>query len=351
MTILVTGGAGYIGSHAVLRLLRDGRRVVVVDNLVRGRPQAIKALQTVAQGRLSFVQGDVGDRDLMARVIIDSGVDTVIHFAALAYVGESVDDPVRYYRANAVAGVSLLEAFDAAAKAGRPVTRMVFSSTCATYGEPPPEMIPIPEACPQSPINPYGRSKLHVEHMLTDYAEACRRRGQDFSHAALRYFNVAGADRSGLIGEDHDPETHLIPIVLQAALGLRPHVTIFGTDYPTPDGTCIRDYVHVEDLVDAHVAVLGALRPGDRRVYNLGIGRGLSVREIIQSARRVTGREIRVVEGPRRAGDPPALFADPSRIRADLGWRASITDVDQIVSTAWAWFKAHPRGYADIYPS
>ena len=337
---MVTGGAGYIGSHAVQRLLRDGHTVVAVDNLVRGHAEAIEALRPGSGGRLHFTKVDVAERGEIENLIRRHSVDTVLHFAALAYVGESVEQPLRYYRANTAAAVSLLEACDSCG-----VERLVFSSTCASYGEPPEGMIPIPETCPQNPINPYGRSKLQVEQMLFDYAEACRRAGRPFGFAALRYFNVAGSDRGGLIGEHHEPETHLIPVILQAILGVRDSVTIFGTDYPTPDGTCIRDYVHVEDLIDAHVCVMGALRAGDRRTYNLGIGRGYSVREIIDAARRVTGRELVVKEGPRRAGDPPRLFADPAKIGRELGWAARITNLEEIIASAWRWFERHPRGY------
>ncbi len=347
---LVTGGAGYIGSHCVQRLLRDGRRVVALDNLFRGHAEAIDALQTVADGRLTFVRGDVGDRELAARIIREHGVDTVLHFAALAYVGESVTQPLRYYRANAAATLGLLEAVQATWEGGGSgpsggVRRMVFSSTCASYGEPPREMVPIPETCPQKPVNPYGASKLHCERMIGDFADQARREGRDFAWAALRYFNVAGSDKSGLIGEHHEPETHLIPVCLQAVLGQREALTVHGTDYPTPDGTCIRDYVHVEDLVDAHVTVLAALKAGEHRVYNLGIGKGYSVREIIESVRRVTGVKFKVVDGPRRAGDPPELYADPRKIANELNWKASYTKLDDIVATAWSWFRAHPKGY------
>lgn len=343
MAIMVSGGAGYIGSHAVQRLLRDGHDVIAVDNLKRGHAEPMALLSECgdSKGNLTFVQTDVADRPLIERLLREHEVDTIMHFAALAYVGESVTDPLAYYRANTASALGLIEA---AHEAG--VNKFVFSSTCATYGEP--EVVPIAETTPQSPINPYGWSKLHVEHMLRDYASACRTSGNDFGFAALRYFNVAGSDRTGLIGEDHDPETHLIPVVLDAARGKRESVTIFGTDYDTPDGTCIRDYIHVEDLVDAHIAVMRAIQPNDQRFYNLGIGRGYSVREIIDAVVRVTGVDVKVVEGARRAGDPPQLFADPSRIANEIGWKASITDLDEIVASAWRWFQSHPNGYASL---
>src|SRR5436190_13327970 len=280
MNVLVTGAAGYIGSHAVQRLLRDGHSVVGVDNLFRGHAEAMELLKKDAGGRLHFVKADIGDRAAMEGLLRERWVETVMHFAALAYVGESVEQPLRYYRNNAAGALALIEACTAAG-----VNRFVFSSTCATYGEPAKEFVPIPETCPQSPINPYGRSKLHVEHMLFDYAASGGGTGlrpvnaARFAFAALRYFNVAGSDRTGLIGEHHEPETHLIPVILQAALGQREGLTIFGTDYPTPDGTCIRDYIHVEDLIDAHLRVMSELLPGDARSYNLGIGKGYSVRE------------------------------------------------------------------------
>lgn len=341
MSILVTGGAGYIGSHAAQRLLRDGRAVVVLDNLSRGHTAAVDRLRGLKGGTFAFVRGDIGERALVEGVLREHRVTEVLHFAALTYVGESMERPLAYHRNNAASALSLIEACDAAG-----VERFVFSSTAATYGEPSERFIPIGEDCPQSPINPYGRSKLHVEDILRDWAESRRRAGRPVAFAALRYFNVAGCDRSGVLGEDHDPETHLIPVVLHAILGRRDGVTVFGTDYPTPDGTCIRDYIHIEDLIDAHARVLGALKPGDARAYNLGIGRGYSVREVIDAVRRVTGRDFVVRQGPRRAGDPPRLFADPSRIRAELGWAASITSLDEIIATAWEWFRRHPRGYA-----
>ncbi|MBT8485615.1 MAG: UDP-glucose 4-epimerase GalE [Phycisphaerales bacterium] len=340
MNVLVTGGAGYIGSHAALRLREDGHAVTVVDDLSRGNAGAIAALERIeAAEPFHFVRADLGDRDRMTAVLRERGVEVVMHFGAWTYVGESVEQPLRYFRNNTASALALIEAMDAAG-----VGRLIFSSTCATYGEPPPEEIPIAETCRQTPINPYGRSKLFVEGMLRDYAQA---KGRDFAFAALRYFNVAGSDRHGRIGEDHDPETHLIPICLQAALGQRPDVTIFGTDYPTPDGTCVRDYVHVEDLVDAHVAVMEALRGGETRVYNVGIGRGYSVREVIDACHAVTGVPFRVRTGARRPGDPPTLYADPARIRDELRWQASYDDLAAIVETAWRWMKTHPAGYAD----
>lgn len=358
MAIMVTGSAGYIGSHCVQRLLRDGHRVVALDNLFRGHAEAIDLLRGVSTkngGSLEFVKGDIADRELVKSLILKHKVETVIHFAALAYVGESVTQPLNYYRNNTGGSVAMLEAIDAAGREGQEVTRLVFSSTCATYGEPPADQIPIRETCPQSPINPYGWSKLFFEHVLKDYAEARRRDGggRPFAYAALRYFNVAGCDRSGLLGEHHEPETHLIPVALQAVMGTRPGgapLTVFGTDYPkplSPDGTCVRDYVHVEDLVDAHVCAMNALKPGegDERFYNLGTGQGLSVRQIIDSVKRVTGKDVPVVDGPRRAGDPPTLFADPGKIERELGWRAGIREVDEIVGSAWKWFRDHPKGY------
>lgn len=355
MTIMVTGGAGYIGSHGVQRLLRDGHRVVAVDNLFRGHRAAIDRLRaTDARDRLTFVPADVGDSALTAKLIVDHKVEAVMHFAALAYVGESVDHPLMYYRNNAGGTLGLLEGIDRALELGQAVERMVFSSTCASYGEPTPDLIPIPETCPQRPINAYGWSKLHCERELMDYATAATRRGRKFSFAALRYFNVAGSDRTGLIGEDHTPETHIIPVCIQTIMGSRAHfgmpanqkgLTIFGTDYPTPDGTCVRDYVHVEDLIDAHVSVLAALRPGEQRAYNLGIGRGYSVRQIIDSVKRVTGKALDAAEGPRRAGDPAELFAKPDKIRSEIGWTAKVTDLDEIVRSAWNWYQANPRGY------
>jgi len=329
MNVVVAGGAGYIGSHAVKQLLDAGHWVVVVDNLFRGHTRAVDA-------RAAFERVDLQETVTLAALLAEHDIDCVMHFAALAYVGESVGDPLAYYHNNTAGTVSLLRAMDTTG-----VRRMVFSSTCATYGEP--ETTPIVETLPQSPINPYGRSKLYVEAVLRDYAAA----NPEFAFAALRYFNVAGAAADGSLGEDHDPETHLIPVVLQAALGKRESITVFGTDYPTPDGTCVRDYIHVEDLCAAHIMAMEALKPGDARFYNLGIGRGYSVREVIDACRRVTGRDIPVEYGERRPGDPAVLYADASKIREELGWTSQYTELDDIVQTTWNWFRNHPEGYQD----
>ncbi len=326
-TILVTGGAGYIGSHAVLALTEAGHRVVVVDNLVYGHRAAVPDAAT-------FVEGDIGDRGLVARVFAEHPVDVVMHFSAYAYVGESVTDPAKYYGNNVAATLSLLDSMIAAN-----VKRFVFSSTCATFGVP--ARIPIPEDIPQNPINPYGTTKLMVERILKDYDAA-----YGLKSVVFRYFNAAGCDPEGRIGEDHDPETHLIPLVLRAALGQRDSISVFGTDYDTPDGTCIRDYIHVCDLADAHILGMEHLLKGNGSGdFNLGNGRGTSVREIIDAARAVTGREIRVVEGPRRAGDPPMLVGSSEKARQTLGWNPKYADIETIVRHAWTWQSANPKGY------
>ena len=328
MNVMVVGAAGYIGSHAVKQLTEAGHGVVAVDNLFRGHREAVVA-------EVPFHQVDLADTSRLDELLRDNGIDCVMHFAALAYVGESVTEPLTYYRNNTAGTISLLEAMELAG-----VKRMVFSSTCATYGEP--ARVPIVETMPQEPINPYGWSKLCVERVLKDCAAADRQ----FAFVALRYFNVAGTAADGSLGEDHDPETHLIPVILQTALGRREKMTVFGTDYPTPDGTCIRDYVHVEDLCAAHIVAMNALEPGDARFYNLGIGKGYSVREVLEAAGRVTGKEIPVEYGDRRPGDPPVLFANADKIRQELGWAARYTEIDEIVATAWNWFEKHPDGYA-----
>ncbi len=329
MNVLVTGGAGYIGSHAVRRLLAGGHTVAVLDSLHRGHRAAVP-------DGVPLVEADLRQTDVVEKALNENKVDCVMHFAALAYVGESVGDPLTYYDNNTAGTVSLLRAMDRAK-----VRRLVFSSTCATYGEP--ASMPIVETMPQSPINPYGWSKLFVERVLIDYAAA----NKDFAFAALRYFNVAGSASDGSIGEDHEPETHIIPVLLNVALGKVEKVTIFGDDYDTPDGTCIRDYIHVEDLADAHAVVMEALKDGEQRFYNLGIGQGRSVKELIDAAREVTGCKIPADLGPRRAGDPPMLYANADKINNELGWSASITDIKQTIETAWRWFEANPDGYGD----
>lgn len=326
MNVMVVGGAGYIGSHAVRLLMDAGHAVCVYDNLSLGHREA------VPPGLL--VEGELSDREKVVSTLRREHIDAVMHFAAFALVNESVNDPGLYYRNNVVATLELLDAMREA-----DVNKIVFSSTTATYGAP--EVIPIPETTPQRPINPYGFTKLVIEQALADYAEA-----YGFSYAALRYFNAAGARHDGSIGEDHDPETHLIPIVLQVALGQRDRITIFGDDYDTPDGTCIRDYIHIDDLGDAHLRALERLEPGKGLCVNLGTGQGTSVREIVDACREVTGHPIPEVIGQRRAGDPPKLIADATLARERLGWTPNYTDVRSIVETAWRWHQSHPQGYA-----
>jgi UDP-glucose 4-epimerase len=327
MRILVTGGAGYVGSHAVRALLRQGHEVWVYDNLSRGHRRA------VPEERLIF--GDIADTRHLAAVLRDRQIEAVMHFAAYALVGESVADPALYYVNNLASGISLLEAMRQS-----DVRKIVFSSTTATYGIP--ETIPIPEQTPQRPINPYGFTKYCFERMLDDYARA-----YGWAAAALRYFNAAGAASDGSLGEDHDPETHLIPLALQVALGRREELVIFGDDYPTQDGTCVRDYVHVEDLADAHLAALERLKPGQVWKLNLGIGVGYSVHQVLEACRRVTGHPIPTRIGPRRPGDPPILVADARLAREVLGWTPRYQKIDDIVATAWAFHRRFPRGYED----
>ncbi len=325
MNVLVTGGAGYVGSHAARLLASAGHEIWVYDNLVFGHRAA------VAPGRL--IEGDRLDRAQVEAVLHAQRIDAVMHFAAFAYVGESVTDPAKYYHNNVVGTLSLLEAMRAVG-----VARIVFSSTCATYGEP--EQVPIRESQPQRPINPYGFTKLVIEHALADYAHA-----YGWGYAALRYFNASGASADGDLGEDHDPETHLIPLVLQVALGQREHITVFGDKHPTPDGTCIRDYIHVDDLATAHQAALERLERGIELKLNLGTGRGTSVSEVVEACRQVTGRPIPARMAGPRAGDPPALVADASQARRELGWEPSYTQITPIIETAWRWHRAHPHGY------
>lgn len=328
MRVFVTGGAGYVGSHCVKDLCEHGHDVVVYDDLSRGHRGAVHS-------KARLITGNLGDAATLESALSSQTFDAVMHFAAFALVGESVDQPLMYYRNNTVNTLTLLELM---ARTG--IRRLVFSSTCASYGTP--RQVPIPENTEQSPINPYGRSKLAVEWMLEDSAAAW-----GLGSCALRYFNACGAAEDGTIGEDHRPETHLIPIVLQAALGQRPHVSVFGTDYPTADGTCIRDYIHVEDLAEAHRLAIETIRPGEATAHNVGTGQGHSVREIIEAARRVTGQTIRVKEAPRRPGDPPSLIADATQIQTRLGWRARWTNIEKVIASAWKWHQSHPAGFDD----
>ena len=337
---LVTGAAGYIGSHTVRELLaRGATRVVAVDSLVRGHRGAIAALERVADGRLRFVHLDLRERAPLAALLAEERPDAVLHFAAFTLVGESVAHPAMYWSCGVGGTSSLLEAMRAA---GTP--RLVFSSTAATYGAP--ERMPISESTPQVPVNPYGASKLACEHIIRGEVDAARAEGRAFGATMLRYFNVAGCASDGLLGEDHSPETHLVPSALQAALGQRPALQLFGTDYPTPVGTCIRDYVHVEDLATAHVDALHALRPHACEAYNVGIGHGFSVREVLAECERVVGRPIPVQVAARRPGDPPVLLSDPARIMQELGWAPRHRTLAPMAESAWRWMQANPGGYA-----
>jgi UDP-glucose 4-epimerase len=327
MRILVTGGAGYIGSHAVRLFLERGHDVTVYDSLVFGHRAAVPAERLIV--------ADLADAHRLDQAFVEKRFDGVVHFAAFAYVGESVTHPAKYYQNNVVNTLGLLECVRR-----HQVPRFVFSSTCATYGMP--EKMPITEETPQRPINPYGQGKLIVEMALADYARAYQ-----LGFAALRYFNAAGASADGALGEDHDPETHLIPLAIDAALGHIPKLSIFGTDYPTPDGTCIRDYIHVSDLAEAHLLALEKLTPGQALHYNLGTGVGNSIREVLNAVKQVGGKAVPVALGPRRAGDPPVLVASSAKILKELGWSPKYRDLAAIVETAWKWRVAHPRGYGD----
>jgi UDP-glucose 4-epimerase len=328
MSVLVTGGAGYIGSHMVVELLEQNEDVVVADNLSKGHRTAVLG------GR--FYEGDLRDDSFLDKVFMENDIESVIHFAADSLVGESVSNPLKYYNNNVASTLRLITKMKECG-----VKRIIFSSTAAVYGEP--ENIPILETDRTMPKNPYGETKLTVENALKWADNA-----YGIKYVSLRYFNAAGAHKSGKIGEDHDPETHLVPIVLQAALGKREEVVIFGTDYDTRDGTCIRDYIHVTDLARAHILALKRLRSGgDSAVYNLGNGKGFSVKEVIESAERVIGRRIKCVEGGRREGDPAVLVASSDKIIAELGWSPEYSELDGIIDSAWKWHSAHPKGYGD----
>jgi UDP-glucose 4-epimerase len=325
MRVLLTGGAGYIGSHAVREFQEAGHEVSVLDDLSKGHRAAVPA-------GVVLHEEDLGDPKVLKAAL--TGVDAVVHFAGVLDVGESVRLPLRYWSINVRKGTMLLEAM---AEAG--VRRIIFSSTCATYGVP--ERVPIDETHPQVPINPYGQSKLAFEHALRDLAGAGVLRA-----VALRYFNAAGCHPDGSLGEHHDPEIHLIPLAIDAALGRRPSLTIFGEDYDTPDGTCIRDYIHVQDLATAHVLALASLDAGEAfRAYNLGSETGHSVREVLAAVEGASGKAVPTVVGPRRPGDPPRLVASAAKIRGELGFKARHTDLPGIVETALGWRRDHPKGY------
>jgi UDP-glucose 4-epimerase len=325
MKLLVTGGAGYIGSIVARHLLGGGHEVVILDNLQQGHRQAVP-------GGAELVVGDLLDREALDSAV-DQGFDAVLHFAALALVGESGAHPERYYGTNIGGTLNLLEAMR-----GAEVQRLVFSSTAAVYGQP--DEVPITEAAPTRPTNPYGRTKLAVDWMIGDFCQA-----HALGAVSLRYFNVAGA--SDGLGEDHDPETHLIPNILRAALGTDPFLEIYGTDYPTRDGTAIRDYIHIDDLATAHVLALEGTDPGRHRIFNLGNGTGFSVREVVAAAQEVTGVEVHTREAARRPGDPPMLVAASDMIRSELGWEPRKPSLENMVADAWAFAHAHPNGYSE----
>jgi UDP-glucose 4-epimerase len=331
--ILVTGGAGYIGAHAVLALQRSGYEVIVLDNLVYGHKNIVENVL-----KAELVVGDTGDRQLLDRIFATQKIAAVMHFAAYAYVGESMTAPAKYYRNNVANTLTLLEAMLAAS-----VQNFVFSSTCATYGIP--KQIPIAETHSQEPINPYGASKLMVERLLEDFDVA-----YDLKSVTFRYFNAAGADSTGLVGEDHTPETHLIPLVLMTAMGQRECINVFGTDYPTPDGTCIRDYIHVTDLARAHVLGLKyLLEKRNTDTFNLGNGNGFSVREVIKTALHITKRKIPVLECPRRPGDPAVLVGSSDKARKILGWHPQYPALEQIIAHAWQWHQQqHEKQKTDL---
>ena len=329
MKVLIAGGAGYIGSHCVRQLLAAGHEPVVLDNLAYGHRAAVPA-------GVKFLEASLGDARALERIFTAEKFDIVMHFAAFCYVGESVKAPMKYYLNNCSATYTLIETM-----LRHGVMKFIFSSTCATFGVP--AKLPLTEDMPQAPINPYGQTKLDVENALKALAH-----GQGLSFAAFRYFNAAGAAEDGSIGEDHDPETHLIPLAIGAAQGSRPVLEVFGTDYPTPDGTCLRDYVHVDDLSRAHIAAFDYLaKPGTALFYNLGTGTPTSVLEVIKAVEKVTKLKVPVKYSPRREGDPPSLYANSTKAQVELGWKPKYPSIESIVETAWRWHKAKPQGYGD----
>ncbi|WP_411343441.1 UDP-glucose 4-epimerase GalE [Paenibacillus sp. WLX1005] len=328
MAILVTGGAGYIGSHTVAELLERGEEVVVIDNFLTGHREALLG------GKL--YEGDLRDKELLATIFSENNITAVIHFAASSLVGESMQNPSKYYDNNVYGAMCLLEEMQ---KAG--VSNIVFSSTAATYGEP--DKVPIEETDRTEPANVYGETKLVMERMMSWFDKV-----HSIRYVALRYFNAAGAHASGKIGEDHRPESHLVPLVLQTALGQRQHISVFGDDYPTEDGTCVRDYIHVSDLADAHVKAVEYLAGGgDSNVFNLGNGQGFSVKQVIETAKQVTGRDIPAVIEPRRSGDPAVLVASSAKARSVLGWTPTRDRLEDIIASAWQWHESKPQGYGD----
>ncbi len=327
MKVLVCGGAGYIGSNMTALLARTGHEPIVLDNFSKGHKAAVRGVRVVT--------GDLADGEFLAGILRDLDIQAVLHFAASIEIGESVRDPLKYYRNNVSNTQSLLSAMEAAG-----VQKFVFSSTAAVYGMP--ERVPVTEDAPAQPINPYGETKWAVERMCHYQSQAGK-----LQFAALRYFNACGAGNDGTLGEDHRPESHLIPLTIQAAMGRRPDIKIYGTDYPTPDGTCIRDYIHIDDLCRAHLLALKRLDERAELVYNLGNGRGYSVRQVIETVRRVSDRDFKVVEADRRPGDPAVLTSDATKARTELGWRTERPGLEEMVATAWKWHREHPDGYPD----
>lgn len=327
MNVLVVGGAGYIGSHCVRQLITAGHKPVVLDNLVYGHRAAVPE-------DVPFYPTNLGNEKEVGKILRKEKIELVMHFAAFAYVAESVTDPMKYYFNNVASTLHLLRCM-----LGSGVKKFVFSSSCATYGEP--ATMPIVESMAQAPINPYGQTKLDVENILKSFAHA-----YGLSFAAFRYFNAAGAAEDGEIGEHHDPESHLIPLAIDAAQGLRDPLQVFGNDYPTPDSTCLRDYVHVDDLSRAHIAVFSKLsKPGTGLFYNLGTGQPTSVLEVLQAVEKVTGQPVPHTIAPRRAGDPPELYADSTKAKTELGWTVKFDTIESIVATAWKWHAANPKGF------